>query len=525
LPDNNLLPYGPGNGGVVLQEPNPSYVLLRIKDTTQRLNWFSSPFPLDTESLTGTSSSKVFFGEGDQDGYLKGRIAADVGVYKVGTGTFSITNAAQVGSFTVSNGTVRIAAEFKHDRLFVESGATLVIDGVTVAPSSGLAEVRGSLVLLNGGRLKTSRTVENDERISGFTSVGEWTKDGSGVMIIEDPSVMPSNVIVKAGTLAFSAVGYSCDLFKWNVTDWNNTGYFDRNNGAHDYRFYLGELGFVGPSGTRIGENVINTAPIGTSPEMLPSGTAAFASGTTLIATGGSGNAGGLFDNNQWPRVGVESPSTTNENGVTLYVRLPSDSGPVSAINFQPAYGGCPRAWTLSASLDGGLTWKVLNEEEFVVDYNEVQNHQEKWFGTAESGVPLRFRFYSADLGFAVPGVRNMPDSMRVEVAADAVLDFTNVVGAQTVDAVTVNAEDGGGTIRNARFAKNGTIYLTGVSNSTGIDKLSVPITYENCASVNNLRSWKICINGVMQPAGRYCAVYRNGQLSFLGSGLIFVVR
>ncbi|MBE6395992.1 MAG: hypothetical protein E7046_03190 [Lentisphaerae bacterium] len=525
LPDDNLLPYGPGNGGVVLQEPNPPYVLLRIKDTTQRLNWFSSPFPLDTESLTGTSSSKVIFGEGDQDGHLKGRIAADVGVFKVGTGIFSVTNAAQVGSFTVSNGTVRIAAEFNLDSLLVESGATLIIDGVTVVPSSGLAEVRGSLVLLNGGRLEASRMVENDERIAGFNSAGEWTKNGSGVMIIEDPSVMPSNVIVKAGTLAFSAVGYSCDLFKWNVTDWNNVGYFDRDKGAHDYRFYLGELGFVGPAGNRIGAKEIAAKASGTNPGDLEPGAAAFAAGTIFVGDiAGNGNAGNLFDEDQWPRVAVETPSTTNENGVTLYVRLPSGSGPVSAINFQPGYGGCPRAWTLSASHDGGLTWKLLNEEEFIVgNYSDMKDMT--WFGTAESGVPLRFRFYSADLGFAVPGVRNMPDSMRVEVAAGAVLDFTNVTGGQTVDAVTIDAASGGGTIRNARFAESGTVFLTGAPDGTGIDGLAIPILFEDCTSAENLHSWRICVDGVMQIAGRYHMDYRNGRLFILGRGFIITVR
>lgn len=524
LKADDLLPFGPGSGGVHLQESE--LCVLRIEETVQHLNYFVSSLSLDCEALKGGCSSKVIFGEGDQDGHLKGRIAEEVGVFKVGTGTFSITNAAQVGSFTVSNGTVRIAAEFNLDRLFVESGATLVIDGVTVAPSSGLAEVRGSLVLLNGGRLKTSRTVENDERIAGFNSAGEWTKNGSGVMIIEDPSVMPSNVIVKAGTLAFSAVGYSCDLFKWNVTDWNNTGTMNTEKGAAHYRFYLGELGFVGPAGNRIGAKEIAAKASGTNPGDLEPGAAAFAAGTIFVGdTAGNGNAGNLFDEDQWPRVAVETPSTTNDNGVTLYVRLPSGSGPVSAINFQPAYGGCPRAWTLSASHDGGLTWKVLNEEEFVADYNEVQNHQQKWFGTAESGVPLRFRFYSADLGFAVPGVRNMPDSMRVEVAAGAVLDFTNVTGGQTVDAVTIDAASGGGTIRNARFAESGTVFLTGAPDGTGIDGLAIPILFEDCTSAENLRLWRICVDGVMQIAGRYHMDYRNGRLFILGRGFIITVR
>ena len=522
LKADNLLPYGPGFGGVLLD--NFERNVLRIGNTVQHLNYFSSPLPLDKVSLQGEAQSKVFFGEGDQDGFLKGRIGADVGVFKVGTGTFSITNAAQVGSFTVSNGTVRVAAEFNLAKLVVETGATLVIDGVTVEPS-GSAVVNGALVLLNGGKLKMSRTVENDERVVDFSAAGEWTKLGAANLILEDPVFMPSNIHVKAGSLSFTAAGYACDLFKWNVTDWNNVGTFDTVNGAEHYRFYLGELAFVESTGNRIGTHAISSRDAGTIPGELGPGEAAFEAGTVLAS--GSGSVKSLFDDYQWPRVAVESPSTTNENGVTLYVRLPSDSAPVSAINFKAVWGGCPKAWVLSGSVDGGETWKVLSDEEFVVDdYNVMSANQDKWFGTAESGVPLRFPFYCADTGFTVPGVRNMPPVMRLEVSAGAVVDFTNVTGGQLVDALTLDVAEGGGIIKNVSFAESGTVFLKNLPSGTALRDLSVPMTLESAKNVDNLAGWRICVDGVMHNPEKYKAVYcSDGFLRITAVGMVIIVR
>ena len=522
---DNLLPYGPSTGIFWLR--NGDTAILNIGATVQHLNSFSSARGVAVSSLTGNVGARVVFGEGDTDGFLNGRIHDNVGVFKVGTGVFNITNESQVGAMAISNGTVRVAAAFTLNDLTVASGAVLEIDGVTVAPSSGNASVRGEVVLKNGGRLVTSKTVVADERLAGYDNAGEWTKDGSGNLILEDPVCMPSNIHVTAGTVAFTATGYACELFKWNVTAWNDVGWIDKGNGAKSDMFYLGELAFVDPSGNRIGAGSIGSAAIGTAPGDLAAGKASFASGTTLMSAGGGGGASSLFDKNQWPRVGVDSPLTTDEGGVTLYVRLPANSGPVSAINFAAAYGGFPKSWTLSGSADGGQTWRVLNEKS---DYVVSDATAMKWMGAAADGVadsvvPKTFLLDDANIVWTSPGVQNMPDSMQVEVDAGAVLDFTNVTGGQVVDAITVDAVSGGGTIMNASIATDGTIFLTGVSEGARIRDLSVALALDGCLAVENLRSWRIYVNGAMQQVGKYHVAYRNGQLSFLGDGLIIFCR
>ena len=109
--------------------------VLDIGSTVQHLNSFSSLQEVDVPSLTGNVGAKVVFGEGDTDGFLNGRIDDNVGVFKVGTGVFNITNESRVGAMTISNGTVRVAAAFALDDLTVAPDAMLEIDGVTVAPA------------------------------------------------------------------------------------------------------------------------------------------------------------------------------------------------------------------------------------------------------------------------------------------------------------------------------------------------------------------------------------------------------
>ena len=169
----------------------------------------------------------------------------------------------------------------------------------------------------------------------------------------------------------------------------------------------------------------------------------------------------------------------------------------------------------------------MLNEK---LNYVVSDNTSMKWMGAAADGVtdsvvPKTFLLDNANIVWTSPGVQNMPGSMQIEVDAGAVLDFTNVTGGQKVDVITVDAVAGGGTIRNARFAASGTIFLVGVPDGVRFSDVTVSIDLEDCEAKNNLGLWSISVNGVGQQVGKYHAVYRNGQLSFQGNGLIICVR
>ena len=258
--------------------------------------------------------------------------------------------------------------------------------------------------------------------------------------------------------------------------------------------------------------------------DLLP-GQAAFAAGTSLISAGGSGDAGKLFDAHHWPRVGVASPLPSRSTPVVLYVRLPEGSGAVSAINFAKAWGGIPASWQLHGSRDGGKTWQLLN----AVAGNTLSTDDESWVGgvkyTENTGVPKAYPFSNASLEWLSAGVTGMPDAIGIEVDADAVADFTNVVGGQTVDTLTVDAARGFGTIRNVRFAEFGSLYLKNVPEGTSLLDVVVPFTADGMSGNRRLRGWKIYINGTLQREGRYTAVIKAGTMSFRRSGMVLSVR
>jgi hypothetical protein len=149
----------------------------------------------------------------------------------------------------------------------------------------------------------------------------------------------------------------------------------------------------------------------------------------------------------------------------------------------------------------------------------------EEWFGTAESGVPLRFGFCNADMAFAVPGVGNMPPVMQLEVSPGAVADFTNVTGGQTVDTLTVDATAGGGTVKNVSFAETGTIHLKNLPSNASLRDFSVRLTLSDAQNTANLAGWRICVDGVELDARRYKAAYGSGFLRIIGAGMAIIVR
>jgi hypothetical protein len=98
------------------------------------------------------------------------------------------------------------------------------------------------------------------------------------------------------------------------------------------------------------------------------------------------------------------------------------------------------------------------------------------------------------------------------------------VTGGQTVEALTVDAS-GGGTIRNARFAESGTIFVTGVAEEALGGELAIALSLEECAALGNLAAWTVSVNGVELSAGDYRIKYRNGKLTFSRRGLTILLK
>lgn len=334
------------------------------------------------------------------------------------------------------------------------------------------------------------------------------TKEGTGACVVAGAYAVSSNIHVKAGSLSFGAAGYNCRLFKWNVTNWQRPDWCESTTKAG--MFYLGDLALVDESGQW---NCKGLATSGTGivadPADLAAGTAAF--GADHVFLSGCDKVGNLFDGLQYNRLGITSPLTTADGGVTLYLRLKDTANPAVAYDFGAAYGGCPKSWTWSGSRDDGATWTVLNE---VTDFTTSSSQSANWFDGKGLGttVPKRFVFNSPDPDFVIPGAEHMPEVARIRVDKDAVLDFTNVTGGQHVNGVAIDADLGGGKVKNAVFEETGVIDIVGVTESLQAKEL--PFVCEDSQGLENLIGWQVAVDGVVVPGLGIAYDAENGKFT-----------
>lgn len=509
---NDQLPSGPDHGILRVKAANASLCLGSKTVHLNGLDAASGPSKESGGAVRGTAVGKLVFGSGDVDGTLVGHIQAVLPVEKTGAGTLTVTGTSSLGTITVNEGTLCVKAAFDAEQINVAEGATLEIDGVTVTPSVG-AVIRGNLVLKNGGRLVVDTVLSCEEpmRIDGGWSCTSLTKEGVGACIVAGAYAVSSNIHVKAGSLSFGAAGYNCRLFKWNVTNWQRPDWCEPNTKAG--MFYLGDLALVDENGQW---NCKGLATSGTGivvdPADLAAGTAAFGAGHEFLS--GCDQVSNLFDGLQYKRLGITSPLTTADGGVTLYLRLKDAANPAVAYDFGAAYGGCPKSWTWSGSCDNGATWKVLNE---VTDFTTSGSQSENWFDGSGLGetVPKRFVFNSPDPAFVIPGVKNMPEFARIRVDKDAVLDFTNVTGGQRVNGVAIDAGLGGGKVKNAIFEKTGVIDIVGVTESLQAKEAKeLPFVCEDSQGMENLDGWQVAVDGVLVPGLAVSYDAENGKFT-----------
>ena len=509
---DDILPHGQGKGAVRVDTKNG---WLHLNATTQHLNGLDATKGKTTSdggyAVLGSAGAKLVFGGGDTDGSLGGAVSPTVSVEKIGAGTLSVTDVTTVGGVTVSAGTMTVRSALSLAALSVAAGATLVIDGVTLTPSS--TDIAGTVTLLNGGQLVNPVAAETSVRTAGLSLPGALVKSGTGTLVLENPTVMADHVHVKAGALAFSGSGYDVPLYRLTVTE-------QRDETPDQWE--LAEFAFVDSTGTRLRQG-LTERPIGTSPADLKPGEMTVPAGYEYALNYWHLDA--LFDRNPYSATQISKPKLAESGKIELYVRLPETANPIVGYNWAPSTDNShPLSWTLSGSSDGGVTWETLSKLSnfcnWYLPYGTWVDMNVLVDKVADDAVPARFKLLSQNPDFATGGVRNMPETMSVEVDAGARLDFGNVTDGQTVLELCVNADNGGGSIVNAAFPAAGTLALT----SAG-DELPdvIPLSLTDCSGVDNLQAWDVVLNGALKRSGRYR--YVDEALRRVRKGLCLILR
>lgn len=464
--------------------------------------------------VTGGEGAKLLVGDSEQETSLSGTFKSPVVVEKTGSGVTRVA-ATTVGTLAVSEGELKVEAALDAASLSVAEGATLRIVGAT-ATVSGDSSVVGNLVTEDGGRLTVAVSADTNVRSAGGVRGTRFEKTGAGALTLENPAGLADDIHVAEGTLLFSGSGYSVPLYKFEGT---------AHKGSKSTAWGIGEFAFLDKDGLRVGVGITAKDP-GTALADLPAGCATVPAGYKYSPWYWS--VAELFDDKKNSMMGISSPTLAETNAVAFYVRLPESSPGIVGYNWAGTYdNGYPSSWTLFGSADNGETWVALDAR---TDYT-LGNWAGVWAGGSgnvavgsDAAVPMAFTLAdkSGNPAFAAPGATGLPSSMKIEVDKGAVLDFTNVTGGQVVEALTLDAVNGGGEVRGARLAETGVLYLNNLPE--GADIRTYRPSFEWTAVVGDLdfSRWQLVVDG---KKTRHRIAWKNGAFRFSGSGFFLIVR
>ena len=522
LRSSDTLPYGPGTGilringvnNVIYPEFNPN-------GYSAKLNGLVTTGAAYVSNRVATVSN-LRFGYGDTDGVLSARIFGKVAVEKYGTGTLVVSNNTEVSVFNAVEGTVRVIADCTLGDVNVSDDATLVVDGAFARMSSLVASA-GRVSAINGGNiiLANGNSVTNFMWSEAFSAGGSIVKDGEGTLILATTQAVDSAIHVAQGNLVLSA--QRGETNKW----WR---FWIKAPFGINSAFYMCEFVMLNTTAEtcsltdRIDAGIAYAGAQGVEAPLLQPGTVTLPSWCKW-QEGGSGHVGGnpgcMFDGNTLNILMVTNANfyradmdADPSKWVPLTFRLAESASAAGGYSIKTTQNGryySPYGWILESSPDG-VTWKRMDEyTKFVPPENprEGETIYNMWYN---DGVPFRFRYG------VMPGAPGFAASNPVRVDAGATFDTSNVAGDCEFASLIVDAENGGGTITRFVPAANGSINLVSEGAFVLTSGTSLPFVLESTDGMANLRSWRVCVNGVLRKG--WHVRYADGAFRFMPPGI-----
>lgn len=246
---SDVLPHGTGTGGVVLHTTStqidkgfPFTAILDLNGTTQTVNSLDvsrSSYATNRNSRTAV----LMFGADDTDGTLKGNVAANVKVRKLGTGTLTLDNATVTEPAIVDGGLsitgvttiaglgdaltpvlAKKASEGNDTNYVTSAGGT----PKKVMEASGLLSATPRpLVVQKGGTLVFTNAADATlERLVSIDAKGVFVKTGAGALSVRGSAACPQRFegLVRAASGRLSLSGMGITNAFWRVTITKKTG-------------------------------------------------------------------------------------------------------------------------------------------------------------------------------------------------------------------------------------------------------------------------------------------------------------
>ena len=467
------------------------------------------------------------------------QMAGRVDVVQKGSGVLTVGTASLGdGTLYVSNGTVKVTSPiFTAARIVVARGATLDIRGVTldgvelvVEPGSNIRQDA------TGAQSYTVAADEDVTYIAGlFASGGTLTKTGSGTAtLIGSCAKETGAVAVREGRVVCRpASTYAGKFFRLH--------YQTNPEKEKSLGVSLSEFSLYGVAGGRVNVGNYNYRKIGPydqgaseTPSYLKYGgwdgiddattlqeyeVAAWRGTITTYYFQHQENAGpaNLFDGNLKTYLNNTYPVDQCNN---IVFRMPAESPEVLGFTFttssQPRQRPC--LWKLEGSEDG-LTWVTLAGNTSTATTGEawdalVNSTPATAYTEYNGGVPYLFTNLAWTAGAPF-------GAAKVSVAAGATLEFESE--QLEIAALEVDLSAGAGTITQFTPVENGALYLTNLVSGASVIGHALPITATTVANADNLKTWKVYLNGTERPDLGVRA--GAGTLSVVGSGMLILFR
>lgn len=448
--------------------------------------------------------------------------ASKLTLAKRGAGASTVTvSSGIIPKLKLEEGTLILKSACTVSNLTAEAGTTLVADGCEVTVV-GTIPTGIDYVERNGGRIvsvvSAGEGTLNEIRRSAWPANVDLVKTGDGELRLYDPD-LAGPVHVKAGTLSFSRLGLRDRYLKFTIKEILQ---FKFNGQLRPLAGWRGRIYFYDTNDVICTDTAsYNTKfALGTHPSALTKGEVTAPADTVWTTVGDYTSPFFMFRTSGgnpclW-KTGVLTNSEDKVNFQVIYYRLPDPiSAAIDGINVDTTWDyGSPKNWMVESSATGeDGTWQTILEKDEMC----------AGMGTTRCG-PLNGDSTKSAYRFSYiqQGVQGLADSLQVQIDEGATLDFSAKNAGQSVDAITIDFEEGGGVLKGATLAAKGTLYL--VNATKDLLNAPLPLVLEDLGNSDNIKSWKIVVNG--EPKDR-CIKYDavSGQLSIVPNGLILLFR
>ncbi len=445
---------------------------------------------------TSANGGLVFAPAAQETAAFSGKAADSLKIVKDGAGALDISEANILGELTVREGSVVLTADASCATLKLNGGA-VTVDGCELEVGSW-QQTGGTVTCVNGGKVvRTLSAADSDTWLSKPTDVPTcvtFRKTGPYTSIVYDPAAA-SGIDVQEGVLRFSAYGRTEKYLRILFSKMSTKKTADLAK-----PLTMGKVAIFGADGTIPSDGVTNSSD-GTKANNLSEKRFAYTAAKTTITTSSywMTTPNYVFVVNQEmnnccilasPNIDPDDPSTR----FGYVIRLAASSSNISGYDFSVvgSNNDYPTDWTVEASATGeDGTWTQIDSRTGQAPVA----WEYKWWKGGEKNQPTQT--FELPGTYVTAGVTGLAAAIDVRVDGGATADFTSVTGGQPVNAITVDAAKGGGTLINATSTLPREIFPQ-------------TLTLTQAANVENFGTWKIVVNGVPQPWKLY---WGDGQL------------